>query len=328
MTRPEHGRNLYSRLRGASLDPTVLAAAATVLLLAIGQLVSPGFASVPQIVNMLTVAAFLGIVAAGQTLVVVGGGSGIDLSVGKVVTLGAIVGGAVMNGNDARIVVALLIVVVVTFAVGLVNGTGIAYLGIPPLVMTLGMSIVVAAISQFITGGVPVEGAPDALTSLVVGRVAGIPGILVWWALLAVMVVFTLRNTSYGMRLYAMGANTRAAFLSGVHVRPTRAITYGLCAATAGVAGFLYLGYVGSVYNVTLGDKYMLSSVVAVVIGGVSLAGGTGGYVGVVVGAVLLQVLESVLITVNIDQWGRNIIFGVVLLLLLLAYGREKRLRQ
>lgn len=309
------------------LNPTALALLATVVLLVVGQVVSPGFVSFRQVVNMLTVAAFLGIVAAGQALVVIGGGNGIDLSVGKVVTLGAIVGGAMMNGSDQRVLIGLAVVLVVAFLVGAVNGIGVAYLGIPPLVMTLGMSIVVAAISQFVTGGRPVRGAPDVLKTLVIGRVAGIPGILFWWVLLAATVVVVLRNTRYGAFLYAMGSNTKAAFLSGVRVRPYRVLTYGIGATIAGLAGFLYLGYVGSVYNITLGDKYMLASIVAVVIGGVSLAGGIGGYGGVVVGSILLQVLESVLITINMEQFGRNIVFGVALLLLLLAYGRERRLR-
>lgn len=310
------------------LSPVAIAAIATVLLLTIGQIVSPGFASFTQITNMLTVAAFLGIVAAGQALVVIAGGSGIDLSVGKMVTLGAIVGGAVMNGADARIVPAVLAVLLVTALLGLLNGTGVAYLGIPPLVMTLGMSIVVAAISQFITGGVPVEGASDALRTIVVGRLFGLPGILYWWLAFGIVVVLVLRNTRYGSTLYALGANTDAAFLSGVRVRATRAITYAVCAAIAGTAGFLYLGFVGSVYNITLGDQYMLGSIVAVVVGGVSLSGGVGGYVGVAVGAMLLQVLESVLTTVNIPQYGREIFFALALLVLLFAYARDRRLRQ
>lgn len=309
-------------------SPVVLATIATGVLLSAGQIVSPGFASFGQVVNMLTVAAFLGIVAAGQALVVIAGGSGIDLSVGKMVTLGAIVGGAVMNGADARIVPALVAVLLVTALLGLANGAGVAYLGIPPLVMTLGMSIVIAAISRFITGGVPVEGASEVLRTLVVGRLVGLPGILYWWSALGIGVVLVLRNTHYGRTLYALGANTEAAFLSGVRVRATRAITYAACAAIAGTAGFLYLGFVGSVYNITLGDQYMLGSIVAVVVGGVALSGGVGGYAGVAVGAVLLQVLESVLTTINIQPYGRDIIFGLTLLLLLCAYARGAGLRR
>ena len=184
------------------------------------------------------------------------------------------------------------------------------------------------AISPVITGGVPVEGASEALRPIVVGRLAGLPGILYWWAALGVGVVLVLRNTRYGRTLYALGANTAAAFLSGVRVRATRAVTYAACAAIAGIAGFLYLGFVGSVYNITLGDQYMLGSIVAVVVGGVALTGGVGGYAGVAVGAVLLQVLESVLTTINIQPYGRDIIFGSALLLLLCAYARDAGLRR
>ncbi len=315
------------RLVNLIKDPRFVAGISTLALLLAGNLISPGFASPGQIVNMLTVAAFLGIISAGQTLVVMGGGTGIDLSVGKMVTLGAVIGGAIMAGRDGGIIPALVAVLVVTFAIGCISGLGITFIGIPPLVMTLSMSIVVAAGIQFITGGVPVEGAPPFLKNLVIGRVAGIPGILFFWAAIAVVIIYLLNRTRYGAMLTSAGDNDRAAFLSGVHVRPLRTITYGFSAALSGFAGFLYLGYVGSVYNITLGDGYTLPSVAAVVIGGVSLAGGKGSYVGVIISAILLQILESVLITINIEQFGRNIIFGLVILLLMLAYGREKRLR-
>lgn len=309
------------------LEPTVLVFSLCLVLLAIGQVVSPGFSAPRQIINMLVVASFLGIVAAGQSLVVIGGKNGIDLSVGNLVTFGAIVGGAMMRQQDQRLVLALVTVLVLSFLVGLLNGTGVVFFGIPPLVMTLGMGIIVAATNRFITGGVPVGGASPLLRSLVVGRLGGVPGILFWWVLIAVLVLVLLHNSRYGMNLYALGSNETAARLSGVPVVPMRIITFGICSLLAGLAGFLYLGYLGSVYNITLGDKYTLASVVAVVVGGTALTGGTGGYRGVFFGAIMLQLLESLLITLRMEQFGRNITFGVVLLLLIFMYGRDKKLR-
>ncbi|MBF9017443.1 MULTISPECIES: ABC transporter permease [unclassified Oceanispirochaeta] len=316
--------NILSRLK----NPTVIAAGIAVLLLIIGEMRAPGFASFSQIINMLTVASFLGIVAAGQNLVVLSGEGGIDLSVGKVVTLGAIIGGAIANGMDSGVLTAFAVVMIATFSVGLLNGIGVTLIGIPPLIMTLSMGIVVESISRFITGGLAVKGATPFMLMVVTGRFLGIPGIVYIWILFTILFILFQRNSQFGMSLYTMGSNSKAARLSGVNVKWIRILTYGLSSMLAGLAGFLYLGYLGSIYNISLGNKYNLSSVVAVVVGGVSLAGGKGGYLGVAVGCILLQFLESFLTVQSIPPWGREIVMGITLLVLLTAYARETKLRQ
>jgi len=295
-------------------NPVGLAFIISILLLIIGQIVSPGFATLKQIINLLIVASFLGIVAGGQTLVIMSGNSGIDLSVGNVVTMGAIIGGALIKEQNENVLLGLIVVLAITFIVGLLNGIGSTYFNIPPLIMTLSMGIIVQAISKFITGGVPVGGAASILRNMVIGRFLGIPGILYIWLAFSILIIIILRNSTYGIYLLSVGANDKAAYLSGVPVRLIRILTYGFSSMIAGASGFFYLGYLGSVYNITLGDKYTLPSIIAVVIGGTSLAGGNGGYIGTIAGAIVLQILESILITINIEQFGRNIIFGLVLL--------------
>lgn len=299
----------------------------SILLLIIGQIVSPGFATLKQIINLLIVASFLGIVAGGQTLVIMSGNGGIDLSMGNVVTMGAIIGGALIKEQNENVLLGLIVVLAITFIVGLLNGIGSTYFNIPPLIMTLSMGIIVQAISKFITGGVPVGGAASILRSMVIGRFLGIPGILYIWLAFSILIIIILRNSTYGLYLLSVGANDKAAYLSGVPVRLIRILTYGFSSMIAGASGFFYLGYLGSVYNITLGDKYTLPSIIAVVIGGTSLAGGNGGYIGTIAGAIVLQILESILITINIEQFGRNIIFGLVLLGLMFSYARGKKLR-
>jgi len=308
-------------------NPVGLAFIISILLLIIGQIVSPGFATLKQIINLLIVASFLGIVAGGQTLVIMSGNSGIDLSVGNVVTMGAIIGGALIKEQNENVLLGLIVVLAITFIVGLLNGIGSTYFNIPPLIMTLSMGIIVQAISKFITGGVPVGGAASILRNMVIGRFLGIPGILYIWLAFSILIIIILRNSTYGIYLLSVGANDKAAYLSGVPVRLIRILTYGFSSMIAGASGFFYLGYLGSVYNITLGDKYTLPSIIAVVIGGTSLAGGNGGYIGTIAGAIVLQILESILITINIEQFGRNIIFGLVLLGLMFSYGRGKKLR-
>ena len=135
-----------------------------------------------------------------------------------------------------------------------------------------------------------------------------------------------LRRTTFGFNVYAIGTNEPAAALAGVPVRRTRALLFALSGVLSGLTGILLLGYTEYVF-VGAGDQYMLPSIIAVVIGGTSLAGGSGGYVGTMAGAILLVLVQSILTTLNIPPFGRQIVFGVTLLALMLLYGRQRRLR-
>lgn len=317
----------FRRIGRVLADPLLLAGLVIVALLVIGELVSPGFARGGQIMSLLVVSAILGIVAAGQNLVIIGGREGIDLSVGALISLGAVIAGNIMNGQNGAILPAMLATGVVTFLIGIVNGLGVTLLRIPPLVMTLGMMTVVQGALVVVSRGIPSGNAAPALTSFVTRPLAfGIPGILFLWVLLALAMWFLLRRTSFGYALYAMGSNERAATLSGRRVGRLRILLYGLSGLLAGLSGFLLLGYTVNSF-ISIGDQYVLPSIIAVVIGGTSLAGGSGNYVGTAAGAIALTLLQSVLTTLEIDFWGRQVIFGAVLLLLMLMYGRQGRLR-
>ncbi|WP_166345753.1 ABC transporter permease [Phytoactinopolyspora limicola] len=309
------------------LSPVVLAAGLAIALLIVGEIVSPGFAGHGQIVNMLRVSAFLGIIAIGQTIVIISGGEGIDLSVGKVATFAAIIGSRVMDGDNTKLLPALTLALTVAAAIGLCNGLGITYLRIPPFVMTLGMIGVVQGLILAYTSGQAHGRAAPFLTSLVNGKVIfDLPGLLFLWLLLAVAVTWMLRRTTYGWQLFAVGANRVSARLSGIPVRRTVILAYVLSSVFAGLAGILLLGYTESVF-LDLADQYMLPSIAAAVIGGTLLAGGIGGYAGTAIGAVVLTVLQSLLITLEISAAGRTVINGLVLIVLLSLYGRQRRLR-
>src|SRR5690349_15912321 len=204
------------RLRTILADPLAIAGFSIIALLLIGELVSPGFARGDQIVRLLTVSAILGIVAAGQSLVVIGGREGIDLSVGAQISLAAVIAGNVMSGSNEAILPAILVTVAVTFLIGLINGYGVTLLRIPPLVMTLGMMGVVQGGLIVLSRGIPSGNAAPLLMSFVnKPLVLGVPGILFVWALIALAMWFLLRRTCFGYALYAMGSNERAAILSG-----------------------------------------------------------------------------------------------------------------
>jgi ribose transport system permease protein len=307
--------------------PLSIAILAILVLLIGGELLSPGFASPRQIVTLLTIAALLGVVAAGQNLVILGGREGIDLSVGGIISFGAFLAGNLMQQNDANLLHAVVLVCGATFLIGLVSGLGVTWLRIPPLVMTLGMLGVVQGGLVLLTRGVPSGRAAPLLSRVVSDPVLfGLPGILFIWIAVGAVLTLLLRRTTFGFNVYAIGANESAAALAGVPVRRTRTLLFALSGFFSGLTGILLLGYTDYVF-VGAGDQYMLPSIIAVVIGGTSLAGGSGGYVGTMAGAVVLVLLQSILTTLNIPPFGRQIIFGVTLLGLMLLYGRQRRLR-
>lgn len=308
-------------------SPHAVAFVLIVLLLALGEALSPGFASPQQIMALLVVAALLGIIAAGQTLVIIGGREGIDLSVGAMVSLGALLAGNLMDGQNGAILPALLLVPLATFFVGLVNGAGVTLLRIPPLVMTLGMAGVIRGGLVVLSQGVPSGRSAPAFSSFLTQPLLfGLPGMLFVWVLVAMVMGLVLSRTRFGLRIYAIGTNEAAARLTGAPVRLLRVLLFGISGLFAGLGGVLVLGYTGTSF-ISVGDQYVLPSIIAVVIGGTALSGGRGGYFGTVAGAALLTVLQSILITLALPEFGRQIIFGVTLLVLLLFYGRERRLQ-
>ncbi|MCZ4071858.1 ABC transporter permease [Agrobacterium sp. LMR679] len=308
-------------------DPLTIAIGASAFLLLVGELLSPGFAQGSQIVRLLTIAAILGIVAAGQNLVILGGREGIDLSVGAMISLGAVLAGNMMNGQNAGIPLAILVASGIPFLIGLINGLGITFVRIPPLVMTLGMTAVIQGGLVVYSQGVPSGAAAPLLAGFInQPLIFGIPGVLFVWLGIAAIMLFVLRRTAFGFAIYAIGSNERAATLTGLPVSLIRTLLYGLSGLFAGLTGVCVIGYTGTSF-ISVGDQYVLPSIIAVVIGGTSLAGGAGGYVGTMAGAVALTILQSVLITLNLDVWARQIIFGVTLLALMLLYGRQKQLR-
>lgn len=307
--------------------PLVVALALIVVLLALGEILSPGFASGQQILRLLIVAALLGIVAAGQNLVILGGREGIDLSVGGVVSLSAIVAGNLMSGADAGIPLAIVACVATGALFGLINGVGVTLLRIPPLVMTLGMLGVLQGLLVVVRQGIPSGRAAPGLSQFVTQPVLlGLPGIIWLWIAIGLFMAFLLTRTVFGHRIYAIGSNEGAAFMAGVPVKSVRIALFVLSGVFAAIAGICLLGYSGSSFA-NVGEQYMLPSIIAVVFGGTPLSGGKGGYTGTMAGAVLLVILQSILTTVNIDESGRQMVFGATLLVLMLFYGRGRALR-
>lgn len=308
-------------------QPLVVALILIAALLWLGETLSPGFASGQQILRLLIVAALLGIVAAGQNLVILGGREGIDLSVGGVVSLSAIIAGNLMAGENGGIPLAILACILTGAFFGLINGIGVTLLRIPPLVMTLGMLGVLQGLLVVVRQGIPSGRAAPALADFVSRDfLLGLPGILWLWVAIGLVMAFLLSRTVFGHRIYAIGSNEQAAFMAGVPVKVIRIALFVLSGVFAAIAGICLLGYSGSSFA-NVGEQYMLASIIAVVFGGTPLSGGKGGYTGTMAGAFLLVILQSILTTVNIDESGRQMVFGATLLVLMLFYGRGRSMR-
>jgi ribose transport system permease protein len=223
------------------LSPPLIALLLAVGLFFAGGLIRPNFVNPDQALNIVRLAAFLGIIAAGQTLVIISGGEGIDLSVGAVLTLGAILTFMVSGGSSAMLPIGVLTALGAGMVIGVLNGLGIVFLGIPPLVMTLGMTGVVQGAILAITQGEIPGATPPVLATLISGRLLGIPGVMYLWVVLAALMWFMLARTPYGRYLFAVGVNRRTARLSGVNVALVVTLTYGLSGMLAAFVGGLAL---------------------------------------------------------------------------------------
>ena len=300
-------------MSGQAWRPALLIALSVALLL-VGQALLPGFLGAGQIANQLKIAAFLGLFGLCQTVVIAAGGQGLDLSVGASATLGGILGAALMQGADAMTPLGGLAACLAGLLVGIVNGIGIAVLGIPPLVATLAVaSVVNGALIVGVSAFKPADSASAALVSLAGRATGGVPNVVVLWAVIAAAATWLLSRSAWGRQLCWTGANPVVALLSGTRVRAVRIVAYALSGLLAAFGGFLLTGYVGQAY-LGLGNAYILTSIVVAAIGGVALAGVRAPYLGVIAAAIMLTVLVSLLTAINIGEAERQIVFGATLL--------------
>lgn len=295
-----------------SPSPIFLAYVAALLLFALVSIYSPGFANPSHVATLTTLAAFIGIAAIGQTVVVVGGG--IDLSVPWVMNSAAILTTALAHGQNWPLIWIVPLMLAMGCAIGVVNGAGIALLRVPPIVMTLSVNVIAQGLLLIITRGFPPPLAPKALTIIAAGKLGPVPFILFVWIILAAVIVLVERRTIFGRYLYALGSNRAVATLSGVPVARTTITAYAISGTTAALAGILLCGYSRQAY-LGMGDPYLFTSIAAVAIGGTSILGGTGSYLGTIAGALILTVLNGVLPIFRLDAGALRIIYGAVILI-------------
>lgn len=305
------------RLQAAALLRRSPVWIAVVLLYIVAAVVSPAMLKPSQVLNILQVTAFLGLVATGQTVALLTGG--IDLSVAGVVTTTNIVATSVMLGQDSRIGPAVLACLAIGAAIGLVNGLLIAVLRVAPIIATLAMNSILFGAALVFTGGAPRGAAAASFNVIGQGSVLGIPASAVCWIVVASGVAFALRRTTLGRWIYAVGANETAARMMGVPTRTVLVAAYVLSAILAVLGGLLITAYVGNP-SLGIGNQFLLTSVVAVVVGGTALTGGIGSVVATIAGALFVTELTSFTNIAQVSTGAQYVIQGVLIALSVVAY--------
>lgn len=303
-------------------NPPMLTLLLVVLVWLVASLTVRGFGAYGHLRYLLELAAIIGIVAAGQTLVVIVGG--IDLSVGAIMTVTAILLPVLTPEWDPTGISGILITLVIATFIGVLNGIGTAYLRVPPIIMTLAMATFLQGLLVIVAGGSAVSVQNPSIIFLGSARIYGMPASVVLWIFVALVVLILLHKMPLGARFLALGANPVATRLSGVKVKGNTIALYALSAFFAGLAGLVLLGMNRQGY-VGIGEPYVLLSIAAVVLGGTSILGGRGTYAGTIPGAILLVTASALITMVNASPGLRSILFGTLILALLMISGREAR---
>jgi ribose transport system permease protein len=275
------------------------------------------FLTLKQVSTTFLFAAVLGLIAAGQTLVMLTGG--VDLSVATTATTGAFL---ISRFGTHGSVEAIAIALVVGLGIGLVNGIGIALFRVNALIMTLGVSTITLGLLTVQAQKQFTSLVPNFVVTLGSGRfLTYIPYDLLVWAPIAAVIILGLRYSGIGRMIYAVGDNPVASRLGGVRIWQVLLFVYATCGMLSAAAGILLVGF-NNAADLGIGAPFLLPSVAAVVIGGTSIFGGLGGYAGTILGALILTVLDSLLTILNASQATRQIIYGSIVLGLAAIYAR------
>jgi len=302
---------------------------ALVALTAFFLLFAEHFGTTQNLRDIMTQITLNTILAVGMTFVILVGG--IDLSVGSVIALCAVVSGTVMTSGlpvGAAIALGVLLSIGIGALVGFINGFITEFWVVPSFIITLGMLYAARGAAQELTDGQTIYDLPPALTRFGIATLAGLPAVFVIALLLVALAWFVLSRTVFGRMVYAIGNNEEAVRLSGHHTGRVKVACFVIGGATVGIAGVIYMARLG-VASPILGSGYELNAIAAVVIGGASLTGGRGSVIGTLLGACLLGVLSNGLLLMGVSDFQRTIITGgvIIVAVVLDAYRRRLSLR-
>lgn len=299
--------------------PIIMVYAFIALLIIIGATQSERFLTERNLANVIRQAAFLGIVALGQTLVILT--AGIDLSVGSLVKVSILVSAIVMNGESGNVLPAIIATLGLGVLVGMIHGFLINELRIAPFIVTLASLVILRGVGLTISSS-PVGKASREVMMFYVQKIGPIPIIAVMFFVLIILTMLLLRYTVFGKHLYAIGGNIEVAHLSGVPVKTVRYGVYVLCSLTASITGLLWLSRMG-VGDPAIGDGIELQTITAVIIGGTSLFGGRASVLGTLGGVLLLGITANLLVMLGVSQFIQGLIQGIIIVAAVALYKQE-----
>lgn len=281
-----------------------------IALLVVAVFSSPAFLTRTNITNLLLQMSIIGVVVMAQLVVVLTGG--IDISVGSALGLAAVLCAGVFSGSN--VFLALGVALFVGAAVGAVNGWLVAFRGLEPFIVTLGMLALARGLVYAYGEGIPIQ--PEAAESFAaIGQATflGVPVLAIIWIAVVVLIAFLLTRTVWGRRVYAIGSNKEAARASGIPVRGTLWSVYILAGLLVGLGGFMFICRFAS-GTALAGNLLELEAIAAVVIGGARLAGGYGKVFGAVVGTIIFQVIANLLSLLNVSSFLQDAFRGALIL--------------
>jgi ribose transport system permease protein len=302
-------------------------------LIVLGALSVSGFLSVQNARSILLLAAFLGLASVGQTLVALMGG--LDLSIPFIIGSANILLPKLMNDGMAPSM-AIVVIIGLGIATGCANGLLSVRLQAQALIMSLGVGFALQGAAEIYTsmgssfGGSTFAAVPDWLTNLAAfnGTILGvpIPPVVIIWLVLSFSIVWITRNTWFGRGVYALGGNRVAASRLRISESRTWVAVHGISGGMSALTGCLLLGFSGGGF-VGVGDPYLFSTVAAVIIGGSSLLGGSGGYGATVLGTLVLTVLTSLLVGLGLSFAGQQAVVGLIIVPMVMVYARIPHIR-
>jgi len=274
-------------------------------------IVAPTFATIGNLYRVTRQISFVAIVALGVFTVILTGG--IDLSVGSIVGISGIACGLVMAAGLPP-ALAVLVGMATGIFVGLINGALVAYVGITPFIVTLGMLSMARGAIWVITKGWPIEKIASSFMVIGQGDLLGIPiPVIIMIAVAAVAHMF-LRYSVFGRRVFAIGGNEEATRLSGINVKRIKCIVYGISGFLSSITGIILVARFNSAQT-SSGEGWELDAIAAAVIGGTSLMGGSGSVVGVLVGAAIMGVIRNGLVLMKVSAYWQTSIMGFIIIL-------------
>lgn len=295
------------------------------ILLTVGEIISPGYFSLGHILHLLTLAAPLGILTIGQTFVILSGKEDLDFSTGACASLSIVLAALLLQKYNPGLVIG--IIALVGIIAGLVNGIGVRIMYIPPLLMTFGSAMLLYGIGQAVTRGMSLGTASPLLTFIAVGRIIGIPISFLIWIGILVLSSAILHKIVYGRWLYASGSNPKAAHIAGISNTLVGILAYVISGLFSAFAGLLYLGRFTIPSGFRMAEIYTLPSIMAVILGGTNFSGGEGGLIGSIGAVLALTTLDSFFSIFNISQAWRNVLNGLFLIIILMFYARKGKIR-